>query len=151
MHISCKGFIAACLLGLLSMDAMAQGGVAAYNDTLFQPVTEALHQFLKPIAAATGVLRVIEADIDEHNKLITLTYSTTLAEYPFRNELVEAIYGLAAQFLPQAYQSYKLRILSGGKEISEWIPVFYKQAQRTERQPRRNSGNALPPPLKKSL
>ncbi|MCL2727539.1 MAG: N-acetylmuramoyl-L-alanine amidase [Bacteroidales bacterium] len=154
MNTMIRSLIASLLLAIPVAQASAQTASqpqSEYRDTLFQPITQAIGQFLKPIAAATGVLRIIDAEIDEQKKIITLTYSTTLAEYPFRSDRVETIYTMAAQLLPDPYRSYQLRILSGGKEISQWVPKFYREALRTEKQSRKNSGSVSTPPLKTSI
>ena len=151
MKISCKSFFAVCLLGLISLPSSAQRMAAAQNDTLFKPITEALEQLLQPVAAATGKLRITETTIDEQKKVITLTYSTTLSEYPFRSDRVKAIYSLAASLLPDAYRSYNLHILSGGKEISEWVPMFYRQAPKVVKPPQKGSRAVQVRPLKTPL
>ena len=108
-----------------------QSGVE-HRDTIFQPITEALRHYLQPVAAATGILRVTKTEIDDQMKVINITYSTTLSEYPFRPEFVKNIYNIAVPLLPARYQGYTLRIFSGGKEISEWTPVFYKETPKTK-------------------
>ncbi|MDR2586343.1 MAG: N-acetylmuramoyl-L-alanine amidase [Prevotellaceae bacterium] len=133
LHTQIKRFIVLLLLSLsATWYVIAQVNPRSRNevrDTLFTPITEALRSFLKPIAAATGTLQVIDANIDNQKKIITLTFSTTLSEYPYRENRVKSVYQIASSLLPDIYQGYSLRILSGGKEISEWVPKFFKNTQ----------------------
>ena len=127
MNVHSKLILFALLLYMPSIHIFAQRGAPPYRDTLFQSITEAIDDYLKPLAATTGVLRIIEANIDDKKKVIKLTYSPTLSEYSFRANHVEAIYEICTPLLPTPYKGYKLYIHSGGKEISEWIPKFYSQ------------------------
>ena len=128
MSNHCKSILT---LSLLSMAAVVQTfAQRSATDLLFQPITQAVDSLLRPIAATTGVLRITGTQISDQRKTITLTYSNTLAEYPFRKESVEAIYRMATQLLPTPYKGYRLSIRSGGKEISEWIPKYYREIEK---------------------
>ena len=119
--------------GSLSVNAQRPNrGPQTQQDSSFLAITDSLSLYLHPIAQAAGRLDIATLGIDDEKKTLNIEYNAVLSQYPFRDETVAAVYAICQQGLPEKYKAYSLSILSGGKEISEWIPLYYRQAEKAK-------------------
>lgn len=89
----------------------------------FRILTDSIQSYVSAKANVKGNIRINKVILT--NELLTVDFSKTLEEYPFRNIDISEIYRMAKDNIPAKYSSCNLRLTCNGREISELVSDFY--------------------------
>ena len=103
--------LSAWMLVPISVEAQRRNQRENLPIELFQPAADSIQAYLKDKAHVYGSIQV-EQVVREQKKL-HIYYNSYLAEYPLRDQDVEAIYALVKRNIPQAYHNDPLILYSG--------------------------------------
>ena len=123
-----------CIIAVLSALLLVPAGLSAQSvKELFAPACDSIKNYLAPLAEVGGKIVVDKANTDDGS--LNLTFKSSLAEYPLRDETVNDIYAIVRKFLPAKYSSYKkkIKISCGGVAIEDLKTNIYSADPSTAR------------------
>lgn len=110
---------------LLMICAMPMVGLAQ-TDTLETILSDYFKHYNAPNFQPTGVCKLMEYNIDEENKTISINTNDVFGAQPFTDKIVKSIYASISNTLPDNYKSYNLMLSSEGRNIETLIPNPYR-------------------------
>ena len=90
----------------------------------FSVISSEIHKYIAPLARIAGFPQ-IESVIELPGKTLEITFSINLSDYPLREDVVDGIYNIAKDNLPEQYKSYKLILKSNRSTLEELASKFY--------------------------
>lgn len=93
----------------------------------FKGVADKLQSHLKNSAFVTGNIRL--DSVFSYDTDIIFYFNNSLSEYPFRDESVRSVYDIVRSMTPQQYREKRLRIVSNGTIIEEFVPPLATEAK----------------------
>ena len=114
------------LLALISFAAPISLIAQRLDSRQFSAAADSLQSYFKGQAFVLGKISV--SRVVKNANTLTISFSTPLSEYSFREENVSKAYEIVRATLPDKYKQMALRIESSRSPIEDFIPPAYRKA-----------------------
>jgi hypothetical protein len=111
------------------------------DSSIFTPLSDTLGKLISNKAMVYGKIRVDSAF--EYNSDIVIYFNNALAEYPFRQSLVDSIYTIAANYTNSILSEKKIRIVTNGSALEELVTPFFEGNSLNKESIVRNTENKI--------